>query len=240
MDQQLGKQVRFLKIYSGILTLIVIVGFVLAFIQINGKSTFKEISVERINVMERSGKIKMVISNQARQHPGRMDGKDLKPRPREAGIIFFNNQGDECGGLVYDGDEKGAGMALSLDQFKNDQVMQLQYNEGRENNKKSSRSYGLKLWDRSDDFTMGKLIETNDSLKKLHNESAYAAAINELKLKGLLGQERLFIGKNTDDEVGLFIKDKKGLPRIKLYIDNNNRVVMQAIDENGNKIPFNN
>jgi hypothetical protein len=239
MDQQLVKQLKFLKIYSGILTVIVIAGFILAFIQIDKKSNFKEIDVERINVIESSGKLKMVISNQARQHPGRMDGKDLKPRPREAGIIFFNSLGDECGGLVYDGDKKEAGMALSLDQFRNDQIMQLQYNESHEH-EKSSRSYGLKLWDRSDSFTMGKLIATDDSLKKLNNDSAYVAAFRELKSKGLLGEERLFIGKTHDNEVGLFIKDKKGQPRIKLYVDANNRVVMQAVDENGNRIPFNN
>jgi hypothetical protein len=212
MDQQLVKQIRFLKIYSGILTVVVIAGFLFAFIQIEQKSKFKEIDVERINVLEGSGTLKMVISNQARQHPGRMDGEDLKPRPREAGIIFFNSLGDECGGLVYDGDKAGASMALSLDQFKNDQVMQLQYNEGVENTQQRHRSYGLKLWDRSDDFTMSQLIATDDSLKKLNNQSAYSAAIKELKSKGLLGHERLFIGKNKDNEVGLFIKDKKGLP----------------------------
>lgn len=239
MDQQLVKQIKFLKIYSGILTVIVIVGFLLAFIQIDKKPRFKEIDVERINVLESSGKLKMVISNQERQHPGRMDGKDLKPRQREAGIIFFNSIGDECGGLVYDGDKKGGSMVLSLDQFKNDQVMQLQYNEHEENNKQRSRSYGLKLWDRSDDFTMGKLIALDDSLKKLNNEAIYLAAIQKLKSEGLLGAERLFIGKNHNNEVGLFIKDKKGLPRIKLYVDNNNRVVIQALDENGNNIPFN-
>jgi hypothetical protein len=240
MDQQLVKQVTFLKIYSGALTVVVIIGFLFIFNQIDKKSKFKEIDVERINVVENSGKLKMVISNQERQHPGHMDGKDLKPRQREAGIIFFNSIGDECGGLVYDGDKKGGSMALSLDQFKNDQIMQLQYNENEENNKQRSRSYGLKLWDRSDDFTLGKLIATDDSLKKLNNEAAYLAAIKQLKSKGLLGQERLFVGKNKDNEVGIFIKDKKGLPRIKLYVDNNNRVVIQALDENGTSVPFNN
>jgi hypothetical protein len=240
MDQQLVKQIRFLKIYSGILTAVVIIGFLFAFNQINKKSKFTEIDVERINVVEHSGKLKMVISNQKRQHPGHMDGKDLKPREREAGIIFFNSLGDECGGLVYDGGKKGGSMALSLDQFKNDQIMQLQYNENEENNNQRSRSYGLKLWDRSYDFTLTKLIAADDSLKKLNNKAAYLAGINELKSKGLLGQERLFVGKNKDNEVGLFIKDKKGLPRIKLYVDNDNHVVIQALDENGKNVPFNN
>ena len=56
------------------------------------------------------------------------NGEDLKHRERPPGIIFFNEEQDEVGGLVYGGNKKdGAGMALSLDQFKNDQVVQVQY-----------------------------------------------------------------------------------------------------------------
>lgn len=55
---------------------------------------FEEIDVERINVVEKDGKVKMVISNAARQHPGAVDGK-LIPREqgRAAGMIFFNERG---------------------------------------------------------------------------------------------------------------------------------------------------
>jgi hypothetical protein len=130
-------------------------------------------------------------------------------------------------------------MALSIDQFKNDQIMQLQYSESREAGKLADRSYGLKLWDRSDEFTMGKLIAVSDSLKQLNDEVTYAAAIKELRSKGLLGQERLFVGKNPDNEVGIFIKDKKGQPRIKMYVDDLNNVIIRAMDENGRSIPFN-
>ena len=54
-----------------------------------------EIDVERINVIEKGAKLKMVISNCERQHPGVFDGKTLA-RTRPPGMLFFNEKGDEC------------------------------------------------------------------------------------------------------------------------------------------------
>ena len=72
------------------------------------------ISVERINIVEKDGKLRMVISNRARQHPGVLDGK-VMPRPngRPPGMIFFNHRGDEAGGLIFD-ENGGNGHFLSL------------------------------------------------------------------------------------------------------------------------------
>ena len=76
------------------------------------EKSFKEISVERINVVESNGDLKLVISNSERQHPGIVNGKSLPKRERQAGLIFFNSVGDECGGLIYDGNDKEAGLSF--------------------------------------------------------------------------------------------------------------------------------
>jgi len=67
------------------------------------RQKFDEIDVERINIVEKDGKLRIVISNRERQHPGIIDGK-LIPRPngRAPGMIFFNHKGDESGGLIFD------------------------------------------------------------------------------------------------------------------------------------------
>lgn len=239
MEKELIKQVRFLKIYAGILTLVCVLVFTVAFKQINANPHFKQIDVERINIVEKSGKLKMVISNHENQHPGSMDGKSLGQRDRPAGIIFFNSDGDECGGLIYDGNKDGAGMVYSVDQYKNDQIMQLQYNQERDKDNKINRNYGLKMWDRPDDFTLGKLMHYADSLKKLNNDKVYNTEMEKLDANGLLGNERLFLGKTRKNEVGLFIRDEKGHPRIKVFIDSDNTARLQALDEKGNPVEFN-
>lgn len=234
--QDLSKQVRFLKLYAIFLTIVVItLAVIVVFTLCNNH--FKEITAERINIVEPDGMLRMVISDQKNQHPGKMNGKVMFNRERPAGMIFFNNEGDEDGGFVYDGNKNGASMTYSFDQYKNDQVMQLQYNQDNDGKGKMvTRSYGLKLWDRPDDFTLSNLIGYVDSLKKLNDTNAYNAGIAKLKAEGRLGQQRFLAGKNENGEVGLFLRDSKGTPRLKIFIDKNDQPVIQTLDQKGKVI----
>ncbi|RAJ76579.1 hypothetical protein CLV59_10898 [Chitinophaga dinghuensis] len=231
--EKLQREVRFLKIYALALTTVLIGFLFMAFRTDFGKQRFEEIDVERINVVEKDGTLKLVISNGARQHPGLAEGKQLSPRKREPGMIFFNSAGDECGGLVYDATkEGGAGMVFSVDQYRNDQIMQLQYSQEIDGGPKY-RSYGLKMWDRRDDITVTRVSNLVDSLNKLKDKEAINKGYETLNQDGTFGVERLFVGKNTKDEVGLFIRDNDGKPRIKIYIDKNNKARIVTLDEKG-------
>ena len=83
---------------------------------------FEEITVERLNVVDADGTLRLVLSNKDRMHPGVMDGKTInRPRP-VAGMLFFNDEGDEVGGLVVSGQlkngERRASALLAFDQLK--------------------------------------------------------------------------------------------------------------------------
>ncbi len=109
METKLEREVRFLKIYTVVATLFGAVFFLSAFALQNKKQKFEEIDVERINIVEKNGKLDMVISNQERQHPGIVNGKIIERKgPRPPGMIFFNHLGDEMGGLIF-GDNGGNG-----------------------------------------------------------------------------------------------------------------------------------
>lgn len=230
--EKLIKEVRILKIYAASLTVVCVLLFILAFKAKPSVEHFKEIDVERINIVEKDGTLKMVISNKERQHPGMVNHKNMKQRERDAGLIFFNSLGDECGGLVYDADEKGSGMVYSIDQRNTDQIMQLQYME--EAGKDKKRVYGLKLWDRPDDFPLEAIIKFEDSLKKLNDPVASKKAYAMLREQGKLTNERFFAGKAANGDVGVFIRDTKGKVRLKLYVDKNNQTHIENLDENGN------
>lgn len=229
--EKLIREVRILKIYAVSLTVLCVLFFFLAFKTRNTKQHFEEIDVERINIVEKDGKLKMVLSNKKRQHPGMVNNKSMNPREREAGLIFFNELGDECGGLVYGADENGSGMVYSVDQRKTDQIMQLQYSEG--TGDKKNRTYGLKLWDRPDDFPLEEIIKFEDSLKRLNDPAASKRAYAKLRAEGKLTTERFFAGKATNGDVGLFIKDTNGRIRLKVYIDKNNQTHIEKLDESG-------
>lgn len=220
-----------LKIYS--ITLTLILGFILMsdFKSSNLNQKFTEITVERINIVEPDGKLKMVISNQERQHPGMIDGKNFDDRERSPGIIFFNEEQDEVGGLIYSGNkEEGANFVLSVDQYKNDQIMQLMQST----NENGDNRYGLQLWERDKVLTILLLQKTMDSLD---NEGYnYRQKLEYLKKKN--GGEpiivrRMFIGKNYNRETGLFIQDKYGIDRLRFYIDSSNSPKIEVLDEKG-------
>ena len=94
-----------LKIYS--ITLTFLFGYFLlsSFNSNESSEKFDEITVERINIVEPDGALKMVISNSKRQHPGMIDGKIIKERTRPPGIIFSNEEQDKVGGLVFSGNK---------------------------------------------------------------------------------------------------------------------------------------
>lgn len=194
---------------------------------------FDEITVQRINVVEPDGKLKMVISNSDKQHPGMFNGKKMDARQRQPGMLFFNEEEDEVGGLVYAGNKKdGAGMVLSYDQYQNDQIMQMQYIHAGKNHQK----YGVQLWDRSEDFSHSKLTKIADSLNNeglsANEISKYFAKINDNKP---INTSRMFTGKNFDKQVGMFLKDELGKDRIKIFVDKNNQPKFEVLDDDGNK-----
>src|SRR6476620_448385 len=71
---------------------------------------FTEIDVERINVMEPDGKYRLVISNRPRSigpiYKGKPFGYAGGTRP---GLIFFNDEGTENGGLTFVGKKDSLG-----------------------------------------------------------------------------------------------------------------------------------
>jgi len=86
-------------------------------------SAFDQITVHRINVVEPNGTVRMIISDGA-EFPGLIVHNKEKTYPRPyAGMLFYNNEGTENGGLVFAGhkDSKGevvdSGGSLSFDKY---------------------------------------------------------------------------------------------------------------------------
>ncbi len=124
---------RFLLIYSAALST------VFAVVMLTGagthrKQAFDEIQVHRIDVVEPDGTLRMVISNKDRLPPVIVKGVEHpefgEPRP-QAGMLFYNDEGSENGGLIFGGrkNEKGeivdSGGSLSFDKYGASQIVQL-------------------------------------------------------------------------------------------------------------------
>ncbi len=231
MENKLQRDVRLLKAYSILITVLLGVIAFSAASRADQKTKFEEIDVERINVVEKDGKLKMVISNGERQHPGTIDGRTLS-RKRPAGLLFFNDAGDECGGLSFSGNQKdGKGNAsalLAFDRFRQDQTVGLQYGE-------SSGQYyaGLRVWDRPD-TSLGPVIDKMVDIEKMKEGPEKTAAMNALRQSaGANVAERVMVGRDREQAAVVRLSDAKGKPRIKLSVDAAGVPKLEFLDENG-------
>ncbi|HXN96291.1 MAG TPA: hypothetical protein VN879_17415, partial [Candidatus Acidoferrales bacterium] len=66
------------------------------------KASFDEISVRRINIVEPDGTTRMILSNKT-DAPGLIIRRKEYPHPdrKSAGVIFFDDEGTENGGLIF-------------------------------------------------------------------------------------------------------------------------------------------
>jgi hypothetical protein len=203
----LARQITMLKI--GLLTFGLLNIFILlsAFGDKSKRKKFEEIDAERINIIGKDNKAIMVLSNN-RLIPGpTINGKSYPKefadgRENLSGMIFFNQYGDEVGGLLYNGFKKDSGYSavehFSFDQWNQNQVVALQYLD----NGKTRRA-GLRVYDRPTNITLDK---TFDRFKKRNeltkNSPAYDSLTKEINLaaeRGENGVERMFLG--SQDEI---------------------------------------
>ena len=232
MKSKLEKEIRFLKMYA-IASTLVFSFLLFSAYKVQNKLKFEEIDVERINIVERDGSLKMVISNQERQHPGIANGKIIqRETSRPPGMLFFNQVGDEMGGLVFgENGENSHWGGFTFDKFNGDQTMGFRYLES--NNGKYSS--GLQMWQQPNipgDVMNAKI----DSVRKIEDKELRKLAWQELREKGELTTDRLFLGKNRDDYTVLVMQDITGKPRIQMYVTPEGEAKLEFLDDKGDVI----
>src|SRR3970040_3018727 len=104
MPHPVRREIRCVRARALISTPLLMVLTLAAFRQEAQQTRFTEIDVERINVVEPGGKLRMVISNRPRStgpiYQGKPFGYEGGTRP---GIIFFHDEGTENGGPTLPG-----------------------------------------------------------------------------------------------------------------------------------------
>lgn len=206
---------------------------------------FTEIDVERINIVEKDGTVKMVITNVDR-FPNGTEKINNRPtnedRKKRSGMLFFNDDGIECGGFIYDGQKTAnghsSGLSLTYDQYDGDQVMQLLTQDYREGDKRFVSS-GLMFNDRpskESQISTAKIMKELDELGK-KDPKAMEEKYKMYEAQGLIGgAPRLLIGKSRSENNGMFLFDNKGMPRAMFYVDKENNAKLDFFDESGNII----
>ncbi len=197
---------------------------------------FEEIDVGRINVREPDGTLRMVISNKA-QYPGDFQqGKEgARPdRADKAGMLFINDEGTENGGFIQKGfvgpDGKvNAGLSLTFDRFRQDQVIQLLHAE-----QGGTATSTLVINDEADGLQMDvKQRSARMAEIRTMEPEARKAAIQDLRDKGLLAANRVRLGTTPGKSSALMLSDAKGQPRMLLMVTPEGKPSIQMFDDKG-------
>jgi hypothetical protein len=223
---------RFLIIYSGVLTAVVAVTFLGGLVTQRQKSKFDEINVQRINVWETDGTLRMVISNKAR-FPGLViKGKEYPHTRPQAGMLFFNDEGTENGGLIFSGhkDKDGkvieSGGSLTFDQYEQDQIVQI---EGSHDS--NGHFAGLMVFDRPDRPIEKDLQESPriESMSPVEREKLMAQRAKS----NYYGAARIKVARSDDGVAGISLRDAQGRPRIVIQVTKEGLSSLKFLDADG-------
>ena len=211
---QLRRDVRLLRAYVAMISLPLLFVSLSAFRRSDAPSRLDELDVQRINVREPDGKLRMVLSNRARSTGPIARGQPFGyPGGSRPGIIFFNDEETENGGLVFEGKTvngaRSAGAQLSFDQYEQDQVVTLSYDD-----EAGVRTMGLAVTDRPDTTAGRRPLGVPMSAPRVFvgRDPARAAV---LRLSDPLGRVRLRL-----------IVDSLGAARIE-FLDGRGRIIQQ-------------
>ena len=187
-----------LTMYAGAATLLLLVSVTRA---AQKTETFDEITVHRINVTEPDGNVRLVISNRARLPGVMVNGKEGKPNRPYAGMIFYNDEQTENGGLIFaghrnpSGEVENSGVSLSFDKYGDGQFVQLAGVSDKED-----RFSGLRVWENK--------LDSGRSSRVWVGESADGVA--SMALMDGSGRKRIVMEVKPDGASSLTFLDENG------------------------------
>lgn len=239
MSEHADSTLRFLKGYAFVATSVVVGLAIVAFRQTQ-RAHFKEIDVQRINIVEPDGTLRLAITDHARMPDPVIGGKSYPLRTGTggagAGMIFFNDEGNENGGLTYTGRKTptgySAGAGLSFDHFNQDETVTLAYDD--ENGESSA---GLSIVDRPaisiQPFAESAMVyralpEGPEKTKRLQ---AFKQRMAKEGQYG--GASRLYVGKGGSKESLVRLNDPRGRARIRMMVDSAGAPSLEFLDSTG-------
>ena len=236
MESDIRRELKRLRLFAYGSTSLLCILALSAFARTLQKTKFEEIDVERINIVEKDGKLRLVLSNRSRSPGPIFQGKPFGyPGGSRPGVIFFNDEGTENGGLTLNGKRNPDGTYsavshFSFDQFDQDQILYFQYAD---NNGKWRT--GMTIADRATVPILG-MVALRDSIQKMPDGPAKEAATKRL-VEPRPGEpafaQRVYVGRDVNKTALVVLSDRMGKPRLRLAVDSTGRPSLDFLDPAG-------
>jgi hypothetical protein len=234
MGSNVHAELRLLRAYLLVSTTLLGALALTAFRRATEKPRFEEIDVERINVVEKDGRIRLVLANGDRSPAVVSGGRTLVKAGGRPGLIFYDDEGVESGGLTFRGRKidgvVSAGGHLSFDRYGQDQVIALTYQEDG-----GKHSQGLTILDRPPQ-PFHEIIARRDTIQRMPSGPAKDSAWSAWALwqgGAAFGAPRLFVGRDAAKTAILDLKDQRGRSRLRLAVDSLGAGRIEFLDDSG-------
>ena len=226
METKLEKEVRFLKVFAIGTMLLVAILALTAFTLQDRKQNFDEITAKRIVIVDSNGKGRVLLAS------------DYK-KDNSSGLFFFNQEGTESGALFYNGkrDQDGkidAYALLTMDQFKSDQIVALEYDHVG-----NQKRQGLTISDRPDVLSRQaeeSLAALRHALESAKSESERQAIrreyLSRIPARDIVAR-RLFVGRDVEGSSLVTLSDPDGKPRLRLEVNKSGNASITFLDATG-------
>ena len=217
-----------------LLSIVFFVAILSGFARAPATQSFDEITVHRINVVEPDGTVRLVLTNTASAPGIYIKNKEVAhPGGRKAaGLLFFDDEGTEDGGLVYgiEKDKSGhvvsSNVHLSFDQHMQDQIFAV--DAGRDGDKKFSV---LRMDDRGD-YPITEALDAGTRIGKLPADQQ-AAEFKKFFDAHPGDNPRVILGRTRDGSSVLQLKDPEGHDRLVLRVAADGSPHLQFLDAAG-------
>lgn len=203
-----------------------------AFVRSDRTASFDEINVERINVVEKDGRVRLVISNRSKSPAPLERGKPFGyPGGNRPGLIFYNDEQTEDGGLVFSGARDSSGRyeasgTFTFDHYEQDQTVALQYVDGN-----GRRRAGLSIIDRPTGATGAQFDARMKAAQRIADTIARADSVRRISREW--GKGRLYAGRTVDGASQVILFDGTGRPRLRLKVDSAGSPRIEFLNDSG-------
>jgi hypothetical protein len=223
-------QIPLMNLYAMLTTVVCIVLLGTSFARQNEKPRFTEIDVERINIIEPNGQVKLVIANKERLPGPIVAGKEY-PRVglKSSGILFYNDKGDENGGLRTASNEVDgkyvAGAGLAFDKYDGDEVIGIRYND-----ENGNRTALLRILDQPD---------ASQAEQKKNFEESQKLPLGperDRMRRQAVANQRVLIGTGVDKSATITLFDGNSRPRLRMSVSIDGEAKLEFLDTNGTAV----